>query len=169
MKRLFVASLVLGGCTGSSKQHAGLGTLAFDVPADWQRADSTTRGVVTSVWTPPPGDNARKESVTVIYTELSPAVAKAGPSTVAQLLTQAQASLHGRLSQPASVTTRHGFVGARVDVDFVPPGRHETYHRVHAAFVDGGGLVHVIYTAEKPDVGLAAFDEVLATMHRGEG
>ena len=172
MNQLLVASLTLGtlvGCTGAGNQHAELGTLSFDVPADWQHADSSTRGVRSSIWTPPPDENGRKESVTVIYTERSSAVAGAGQGTVAQLLIAAQASLHGRLSNPASLTTRHGFAGARVDVDFVPPGLHETYHRVHAAFVDGNGLVHVIYTAKQPDRALAAFDEVLATMRRGEG
>src|ERR1700683_867962 len=80
--RLFVLLVVVGSCgiAGSSFQHVKLAHLGFDISGDWHNADSHQRGRVTSVWTP--DGNERKESVTVIRTERSPAVANAGPATL---------------------------------------------------------------------------------------
>ena len=165
---LAASACVVAGCSSEHKQHAQIGDLTFDIPSSWQRADSSTRGSHTTVWTPPAGENERKESITLIYSERSPAVARAGQSTVQQLLAQAQGSLRGHTSGSAAISTPSGLVGQRIVVDFVPPGMRDTYRRVHAAFMEGDHLVHVIYTARVPDPDLDAFAGVVATLQHAE-
>ena len=58
--------------SGSQGQPAKLGTLLFEAPTDWKRVDTTSNGSMTSVWTPDSSANDRKESVTVIRSELPP-------------------------------------------------------------------------------------------------
>jgi hypothetical protein len=163
----FVASALAIGCSGPSNQHVRLGSLGFDVPGGWHNVDEVRRGVVTSVWTP--DGNDRKESVTVIRTELAPNVANASAGLVAQLAEQAQRSLtDARITQAVALSTAGGLSGVRIEVDYVPPGLHERYHRVHIVLVDKRTLVHVLYTAHEPDAHSEAFNLVLRSI-REEG
>lgn len=169
MRRLACLLLIaVVGCDSDSieGQAVQLSSLAFEVPAEWQRQDANRRGVSISEWAP--YENARKESITVIRTETSPAVAKAGVGAVEPLLAAAQRSLRGvRASRVARLTTAKGMSGARVDIDFVPPGTDASYHRVHVVLVDGtDALVHVLYTARSPSS--SVLDLVLASIHREE-
>jgi hypothetical protein len=142
-------------------------SLAFDIPADWQRTDQNQHGVATAVWQP--DDSDRKESITVIRTELSPAVAKAGASGIEPYLAAAQRSLpDARVSKTKRITTAKGLHGARVDVEFTPQGQSEPYRRAHVVLVDGSALVHVLYTALEPDRDFDALGVVLDNLqHEG--
>jgi hypothetical protein len=169
MKRtLGLAVLAVSACSDDAvaTQTVQLAQLSFDVPADWERHDANRRAVEISEWTP--DDNPRKESITVIRSQTSPAVAKAGVPALTPLLADAQKSLASvHASRVSSVTTARGLTGARIDVDFVPPGSKDRYHRVHAVFVDTtGALVHVLYTAQKPNA--QAFEVVLNSLRNEE-
>ncbi|MDB4955978.1 MAG: hypothetical protein JWO36_3547 [Myxococcales bacterium] len=171
MKAVFaiVAFVTAASCgSSSSHQHVQLTKLSFDVPGDWTHTESKGRGIVTSVWTPSEG-NDRRESITIVRSELSPAVANAGVSTLDRLLTSAQASLHdAKISSVTQTTTTNGLAGARIETDYVPPELHVRYHRVHVVLVDGSALVNVLYTARDPDANLAAFNLVLSTIRHEE-
>jgi hypothetical protein len=119
------------------------------------------------VWQP--DDNDRKESITVIRTGLSPAVAKAGASGIEPYLAAAQRSLpDARVSKTKRITTAKGLHGARVDVEFTPQGQSEPYRRAHVVLVDGSALVHVLYTALEPDRDFDALGVVLDNLqHEG--
>lgn len=169
---LLAASLALAsGCTDNNepvaRQRVTLGALRFDVPASWQRTDHTRSGVATAVWQPEGND--RKESITVIRTDLAPAVAKAGSTALVPYLAHALRSLsHVRTSAVTPVTTTRGLTGARVDLDFIPPGQKARYRRVHVVLVDGASLVHVLYTAQHPDRDADAIGVVLDNLqHEG--
>ena len=85
------------------------------------RSDWHQRGMSTSQWVP--GDNERKESLTIIRSERSPAMAKAENSTLVQVLATAQRSLTDvRASIVTLIETSKGLHGARVEVDFHPTG-----------------------------------------------
>ena len=161
----FIAAAV-GACTGAPDQHVRLGTLAFDVPGGWHDTRETRRGVLTAVWAPE--DNARKESVTVIRSELAPNVAGAAaqsPALVAQLAEQAQAGLaDARITPATTYTVASGLAGVRLDVEFVPPGLRERYHRVHIVLVDRTALVHVLYTARSAEANPPALGLVLRSL-----
>jgi hypothetical protein len=164
---LLVAALAACGTPATTSQPAQLGAIGFDVPVGWHRTDTVRPGMVVAVWTP--DDNERKETVTVIRTELSPVVAGGGHGRLVQLLEQAQTSLpEATRSEVRPISTGRGLVGARIEVDYVPPGLHDHYHRVHAVVVDGASLVHVLYTALRPDADLDAFHIVLNTLHHGQ-
>ena len=163
MKHLLAIALVaVAACNnGESRQHIQLAHLGFDVPGDWHSNETNQEGLVTSVWTP--DDNSRKESVTVIRSERSSEVAKAGLATLESLLASAQTP--GAKASPATeVRTPQGLSGVRIDVDYVPPGLKASYHRVHVVLVDGSSLVHVFYTALSPDSNLEAFNAVLSSI-----
>ena len=163
-----VLGALFTGCAASNeelaREHAKLESLELDVPANWQRTDRMRSGVATATWQPE--DNERKESVTVIRTELSLAVAQAGAVAIEPYLAHAQRSLpQARTSAVKRISTAKGLQGARVDVDFVPQGQHERYRRVHVVLVDGSSLVHILYTAQHPDHDLAALGVVLDNLH----
>jgi hypothetical protein len=160
--RLLALGLCACGSSSTPAQHVQIAHLGFDVPGDWRNADTTRNGLVSSEWTPPSND--RKESITVIRTERSAAVASEGMATIQRLLVAAQAP-GARVSPIKLVTTEQGLLGARVDVDFVPPGLSASYHRSHVVLVDGTSLVHVIYTARTPDADLQTFNLVLGSLH----
>jgi hypothetical protein len=169
VNRLVGLVLVAASACGSeaiATQTVQLASLSFDVPADWERHDADRRSVAISEWAP--DDNARKQSITVIRSETSPAVAKVGVSALEPLLAASQRSLTKvRASKVKRVTTARGLTVARIELDFVPPGMSESYHRIHVVFVDGtGGLVHVLYTALKPDA--QAFAVVLNSLRNEE-
>lgn len=169
MKRcipLLVLAVSACGDESITTQSAKLGRISFEIPAEWDRHDANRRSVEISEWTP--DENSRKESITVIRSQTSPAVAKAGVPALMPLLAEAQKSLSNvRASRASQVTTARGLIGARIELDFVPPGSKNSYHRIHAVFVDGtGALVHVLYTARKPSS--KAFEVVLNTLHTEE-
>jgi hypothetical protein len=137
--------------------------LGFDMPGDWNEHLMTQQGVVTATWSP--DDNDRKESMTVIRTKRSPLVAADGGDALAKLLARAE---HTDSSKVSAVATPTGFKGVRVDVDFNPPGNLSSYHRVHAVLLDGTDLVHVLYTAQRPDRALSVFNGVLSSIHHEE-
>lgn len=174
MKRHFPTAVVVTtlatACNArlASIQHVAFAHLAFDVPGDWSHYDTSHRGVATEVWSP--DSNGDKESLTVIRTELATIAVRPDPESLSTLLTQAQTSLpDAQVSNATPVKTHSGLWGARVDVDYVPRGLRDRYHRVHAVFVDGTSLVHVMYTAKSPGAALATFDLVLSTIREGEG
>jgi len=163
------------GCdSGSSlldRESVQLGHLIFEVPATWHRTDSGYRGVISAEWTP--DDNDRHESVVVMRTSLSPAVAKAGGAIFERLLVDAQRSLaKARTSTVSPVMTARGLQGARVDVDFTRPESAAKFRRTHVVLVEGEGdgaaLVHVLYTAQRPDPARVALNGVLDTIRREE-
>jgi hypothetical protein len=143
-----------------------IGSLSFDVPAEWVRHDANRHAVEISDWTPE--ENPRKESITVIRTQSSPAVAKAGVVALTPLLADSQKSLGNvSASRVSQISTTRGISGARIEVDFVPPGSKSSYHRIHAVFVDStGALVHLLYTARQPNA--TAFDVVLNSIRSEE-
>jgi hypothetical protein len=168
MRRSFLLTAVLAACGSGeiARQHVQLGSLTFDVPADWQRGDTTRRGIATAIWSP--GDNERKETITVTRSELVPATAAAGPALLEQLLARASQLPDAHRSETKQVTTQQGLQGARVELDYTPPNSRLRYHRVHVVLADGDALVHVLYTALDPDRDLDALRLVLATIRHGE-
>lgn len=166
---LLAALSACGSQREEAREHARLASLSFDVPAGWSRTDSMQRGVLTAEWRPE--HNERRESITVIRTELAPALAKAGPAALEPYLAAAQRSLPSvRPSRVKSIETARGLKGMRVDAEFVPVGQEQPYRRVHVALVDpkGTALIHVLYTAKHPDRALTALELVLANLRREE-
>jgi len=169
MKRFMgLALLAASACSDDSiaTQNVQIASLSFDVPAEWERHDANRREVEISEWTP--DENPRRESITIIRSRTSPAVANAGVPALTPLLAESQKSLANvRASRVTSVTTARGLSGARIDLDFVPSGAKSSYHRIHAVFVDRtGALVHVLYTARQPNA--KAFDLVLDSLRSEE-
>ncbi|MDX2092443.1 MAG: hypothetical protein SFX73_31560 [Kofleriaceae bacterium] len=166
----FVMLAVLGSCDGAGldTDEAKLGSLAFEVPATWERTNHEPSGARSAMWTPLADENARKESVTVIRT-----VAYVDPERLAngglgQLLAGAQGSLLGaRISPVTPFQTRRGFTGAKIEVTFQAGAGASRYRRIHAVLLEPGtgGLVHVMYTAANPDNKLTAFYTVLESIH----
>jgi hypothetical protein len=165
MKRLLL--VMLASCSGSlENKHEDLASLSFDIPAEWQRTDFVQRGVHIAQWAP--NANRRRESVAIVRNELSPQVAAADANYLASLLAQSQQSLaNARVSAVTNVSTKHGLSGARLSVEFVPPGQTATYHRVHVLLVEDRALFNVIYTAREPNA--ETLDLVLETIRHQEG
>lgn len=170
------AAIVTASCGGASSSSDGqpvtLGSLSFEVPLDWKRTDSTAAGSLTSVWTPEPSANERKESVTVIRSELPAPRGKPAAPMLGRLLAGAQGTLRGaRVSPVTSITTAQGLTAASIDLTFQPGTGAQRYRRTHVILVDAdaSALVHVLYTAATPDDGMAALQLVLGTIHREEG
>ena len=155
--------LALAAGCGGGADRAELASLSFEAPRAWQRTDTHGNGSVTAVFTP--GDNARKETVTIIRTELGPIAKHYSTATLTQLLAGTQTGLRdARASAITRVSTESGLQGLQVVVDYVPSGLARSYHRIHAVLLDGTALVHVLYTALAPDPELGAFHQVLATL-----
>jgi hypothetical protein len=168
--RCSILLLLIAGCGSQpmSREEASLGPLAFDVPSGWTRSDWKQRGQLTAQWVP--SDNERKESITLIRTERSPAQAKAGVEALLPVLAAAQRSLDdASMSKVTPIETSRGMQGARVEVAFRPPGLSEQYRRVHVVLLDGQALVHVMYTARELDDDLRALEAVLNTIRDEEG
>lgn len=148
-------------------EPAKLADLTFDAP-DWQRLDSKSPGHAIARLAP--ADNERKESISIIRTELQPTLRDAGPAELEKVLVEAQQTLPSvKVGAPTRFSTHVGLRAIQVESDFVPRGASGTYHRVHAIVVDGTALVHVLYTARDPDPDLKAFHLVLDSIRRGEG
>jgi hypothetical protein len=166
-----LAAIALAASCGSmakSRQNVDFVNLRFDMPGGWSHADHVFKGVATSIWTPEDNETS-KESITVIRTELAPVMEHASEAQLLALLEGAQKFRGAKVGAAAATTTASGFRGARVEVDYVPPGLRDKYHRVHVVLVDGRSLVHVMYTAKIPDPQLTALNTVLGTIRQGEG
>jgi hypothetical protein len=172
MSALRAALIMFVAACGSgpiSAQHANMGDLTFDAPASWHRSDASRRGVSTTIWTPS-DDNTDKESIVVTRTELVAHIAAAGQSTISRLLQRAAALPGARARDVQPYATSTGLQGARVELDYIPPGQSKRYHRVHVVLVERTALVHVIYTALNADDDERALGLVLSTIqHHEEG
>lgn len=166
MKSAFVLAFVAACSSDPDPETVKLGTLTFDVPAGWARQDFKRTGATTATFVPE-GANDRKQSLSIVRSELSPVVAKHGAdASIEQLLAVAQGSLrNARVSQVEKLSTTNGLSGARIEVDYQPPGLKQRYHRSHVVLVDrsSGTFIHVMYTALDPD-GSRAIDLVLNTI-----
>jgi len=166
--------VLLAACATSDsieKQSAKLGGYAYEAPASWHGADTREPRSVTTSWAPSAEDNAHKESLVVIRTQLDPALAKAGVPEVERLLIAAQRELpHLHLAGATTkFVTDKGLTALRLDSEFVPPGLTATYHRTHVALLDGTTLIHLIYTTTDLSTEGQALVLVLQSIHRGEG
>jgi hypothetical protein len=157
-----LATIAVGCSTNApSGDRVTLDSLRFEVPTQWQRHDTHLSGVTTSVFTPP--ENTRRESLTVIRTHGALGVARGSEADLVRLLATAE-SFAGAPSGPVSaISTGQGMRGARIELDYVPPGLRQSYHRIHVVVLDGDALVHVLYTALSPDLDALAL--VLSTLH----
>src|SRR6185503_16947036 len=133
----------------------------------WNRTDTRLRDSSTALWSPT--DNDRKEAVVVIRSR-RPSTANADAATLERLLISAQRSLpQARIGNVTPFTSEQGIAGVRVEVDFVPQGLRNAYHRVHVILIDGEDVLTVLYTARDPDASLAALNLVLGSLHHEEG
>jgi hypothetical protein len=159
--------LVVAACSGADTvREETLGTVAFDVPGEWQRDTVERRFGQQAEWRPTSND--RHEALTIVRSEQSPQIARADRDYLGKLLVQAQLSLPGaRATQVSPIVTTKGLAGLRLSVAFVPPGEKTVYHRVHVLLVDGDALISVLYTARDPEH--RTLDLVLETIHHEEG
>ena len=156
-------------CASSSPavEHARIDRVDYLVPSGWLSKDLGTSRTPIVEWTPPDNGLA-KESVTVTRSAPLAALTKAGPDYIERLLDQAQRTLpRGRFGKPIRFTTKNGFVGVRVEGDFVSPGMATPYHRIHAVVIDQTSLIHVMYTAAVAD--REAFEIVIDSLDRKDG
>ena|ERR1051326_1376772 len=173
MMRWSIVAVFVFGCQGSrveDAQRAKLLELEYNVPATWTHHEVSARTWTSVEWMP--SDNERRESLKIVRTEVSPALAKAGPDYVEALLRQAQGSLpNSKITTTTRFTSSWGFIGVKLEAAFTPPGQRERYHRTHAVLVDPSGprLLHVLYTAADPDDDLTAFTMVVNSLHPEEG
>jgi len=148
-------------------QTARLGNLALEVPADW-KANAGVPSVLSATWVPG-GENYRKESVTILRSDVDQQFFRRGAKFLEQMLHSAQLGLpRAKLSKATPITTKEGFAGLQIGVEFAPIGVGATYHRVHVVLFDKTGVIHVLYTARDPDPDRAVLEMVLATLHHEE-
>ena len=173
MKRLGVLALALVASCNTSNgdtEEVALGPLAFDVPAQWTRTNNEPSGARSAMWTPVTDENPRKESVTVIRSAAHVDRDQLTGDGLANLLAGAQGSLRGaRVSKVTPLHTRRGYNGAKIDASFQPGESPTRYRRVHAVLVEPetSDVIHVLYTAARPDDKLTAFYTVLESIHEG--
>lgn len=168
MRRAVLLALVAACSSDPVPETVKLGSLTFDIPAGWARQDFQRTGAMTATFVPE-GANDRKQSLSIIRTELSPVVARHGAeASIEQLLAVAQGSLrYARVSQVEQLSTTNGLSGARIEVDYQPRGLKQRYHRSHVVLVDrsSGAFIHVMYTALDPDSS-RALDLVLNSIRK---
>lgn len=164
---------VLASCDGRQladrpAKYERLGKFGLELPDDWSRSESPSLGHEASTWTPQ-SDNTRKESVTVIRSEVDQAFFRRGSEYLDQTLRAAQAVLpEATFSRATPITTEQGLTGLRLIVNYVPTGLRVAYQRVHVVLLDKTGLIHVLYTARDADPDLVALEMVLSTLRREE-
>jgi hypothetical protein len=161
-----LALTITASCSSSPDLQLGeLGAMQYTVPFDWRLAKSFDRPSKSVEWRPV-DNNEAKQSVTILLPTPLPAMASAAPGTIERLLSEAQASLPAQVAfdAPTRFTTKQGLVGVRLEGNFVPNGKTETYHRIHAVVIDGDALVHVLATGVEID--RQAFDDVVDSLHR---
>ena len=161
-----IALFAGAACASSPELELEITTFAgleLAIPEGWTSTSQSEHQTKIVVFRPK--DNDRKESITVMRTRELPALAKADGGHVRQLLSDAQRSLlDGKPGRASHVRTKHGFLGARVETDFVPVGAKTTYRRIHAVVLDGSSLVHVLYTARNANP--KTLDRVLDSLTR---
>ncbi len=166
-----IAGATASGCWESSTpvrsgDPVRLGDVAFDVPAGWHRTDMNHPGALVSVWVPDVEKNPRKESITVIRSEL---VQPLDDGRLEKLVSGAQIAFAGaKTSKVITRTTDAGLVGYQVDVEFTPQSGKDRYRRTHVVLRDHGRLVHVMYTARTPDPERDGLETVLSTLRHEE-
>lgn len=169
---IITAIALVAGCSSSpATQAARLDKVAFDVPVEWKRTDTTVEKLRAVVWTPE--TNARKESVTVIRTERTDPSRFDERTSLRRLLVSAHAGTGTLRASPVTdVVTEQGLTGSRIEADILAGPQNQRYRRVHVVLVDGAGpspaLIHVIYTAANPDRDLTELNLVLRTVRREE-
>ena len=158
--------VLLAAC--NSGQHPveayAIGEVEYEMPVDWKVHERHESGRLVAEWVPE--RNARKESITIVYSEPLPALAKAGRGHVARHLSDLQGALHGSFGAPLSVTSKGGFVGASVDGSFTPANSTKPYHRMHAALIADDRIVHVLYTAPTGVSNRELVSAVIHSLHR---
>lgn len=169
MKRALLL-LLLGGCVDASTpmayQSTAVGKFTYLAPADWKHVDRVEPRRDRIEWSP--DNNLQKEMITVIRSEISPALLAAGTPALEGLLMKAQQELPGaKLGQPITSVTTEGLKFVEVQGDFLPAGRTQRYTRIHAIVVGKEAIVHVLYTALDPD--RRAFELVINSIRSGEG
>ena len=167
MRRVSLIALFAGAaCASSAEPELEITTfegLQLAIPEGWTSTSQSEHQTKIVVFRP--NDNDRKESITVMRTREMAALARADRGHLQQLLSDAQRSLlDGKPGRASQVRTKHGFLGARVEADFVPDGMKTKYHRIHAVVLDGSSLVHVLYTAR--DANPKTLDRVLDSLTR---
>jgi hypothetical protein len=152
--------LVAAACADShSSQPVQFADLAFELPDTWTETSGAHADY--RMWVPT--DNARHESIVLIRSTMPPGLAV---DSLGQLLEDAQDGLGQSRAQATITITGAGLRGARVEFDYVPPGSHDTYHRVHTVLVDRDSFVHVLYTAKSAEPELSTLGGVLRTLHQ---
>lgn len=153
----------LSACgSDASNQEVHLDDLSFDVPAGWQRAEDQQNGIETAVWSP--GENEKKESIAIIRTTNAPPLNGLADADIKALLVDSQ-PVGAQPPNSKLIATKRGLHGARVTLDYVPPGLSRSYHRVHVVLVGSDGvLIHVLYTALRADPSESALGLVLSTI-----
>ena len=163
---LLTTLLATAACGRSHEGEEQVGSVGFKAIPGWQRADTKDRRTTTAVFTP--AANGRRESITVIRTELGPIAEHYTPEMLSTLLLKAQSTLpQAKVTPVAKLTTPEGLSGVRLELDYVPPGLSRSYHRVHVILAEesGRGLVHVLYTAAAPEPEEALLQQVVNTLH----
>jgi len=161
---LVAVVLALAGCGRSHDGEEQVGSVGFKALPGWKRLDTRGRNTATAVFTPVAND--RKESITVIHTELGPIAEKYTTETLSTLLLQAQSTFaQAKVTPVAKMTTPEGLSGVRVELDYVPPGQSKSYHRVHVILGRPTALIHVLYTSPTPEPEQALLQQVVNTLH----
>lgn len=168
IRRAVVTLAFLSACSsdGTSVERARLASLSFEVPAGWHRIDGQRPGLVTAEWRP--DDNERKESILVMRSEVFAVAAAPNIDAIEKLLVTSHSTTKGT-SGPTRLVTASGIEAVRIEFDFTPPNSKQVYHRVHAVLRDGASLVHVLYTARKPDPELENLRFLVDSLRREEG
>lgn len=108
MRSAVLIVLLAAGCADrpAPTKTVHLGSLAFDVEADWNETNQPKRGEQTSMWVP--RDNTGSESITVMRVS-RPGGAKLSVGELEQQLWISQHSLHdAQIARAAPVTTSRG-------------------------------------------------------------
>jgi hypothetical protein len=161
---VLVLVLAAAACGRSHDGEEQVGSVGFKALPGWKRTDTRDRRTTTAMFTPVA--NGRRESITVIHSELGPIAAKYTPEMLSSLLLKAQSKFaQAKVTPVAKLTTPEDLAGVRVEVDYVPPGLSQSYHRVHVILARKTGLVHVVYTSPAPDPEQAMLQQVVNTLH----
>ena len=159
MRLWLLLCFVAAACADShSSQQIQFSSLSFELPDSWTA--TSTVNPAYRMWVP--ADNQRRESIVLIRSNVP---AGTPVENVGQLLEDAQDGLGANRPTATVTAIGAGLQGSRVEFDFVPPGSHDTYHRVHAVFVDGDSFIHILYTAKNAEPDLSTFAGVLRTLH----
>ncbi len=173
MTRLFLIGLLVTSCRGEElppvpSELVRVDDFELEVPLDWQRTDLPRDRATAVVWTP--AVNPHKESLLIIHSRFPSAAEVPDAAKAAELIAEVPKGFdRAHTSTVSPVTTRTGLVGSRIELDFVKGAT--SYHRIHVVLRDHEkkhDLMHVLYTAQKPDPNAIPLELVLETLRRGE-